>query len=141
MHEKLRRRSHSGAGQEYLRKPTQANIDHLLAMVEACDFLGMLESIDCMHWKLKNCPSTWKGAFAKGIYRVSIIILEAVASYDLWICHAFFGCPGTLNDLNILDRSSIFQELYEDRAPKCKYVAKGHKYNIVYYLSDSIYSR
>jgi len=64
-----------------------------------------------------------------------------VASYDLWIWHAFFGCPGTLNDINVLDRSPVFQEFYEGRAPKCEYVVNGHKYNIGYYLSDGIYPR
>jgi len=94
-----------------------------------------------MHWEWKNCPTAWKGTFAKGLYRVPTIILEAVASYDLWIWHAFFGCPGTLNDINVLDRSPVFQELYEGRAPKCKYVVNGRKYNIEYYLSDGIYPR
>jgi len=33
------------------------------------------------------------------------IILEAVASQELWIWHVFFGMPGSLNDINVLDRS------------------------------------
>jgi len=128
-------------GEEYLQKPTQADVDRLLAVAEARDFPGMLRSIDCMHWVWKNCPTASKGTFAKGLYRVPTIILEVVASYDLWIWHAFFGCRGTLNDMNVLHRSPVFQELYEDRAPKCEYVVNGRKYNIGYYLSDGIYPR
>ncbi|KAK3205529.1 hypothetical protein Dsin_019575 [Dipteronia sinensis] len=33
------------------------------------------------------------------------IIFKAVASYDLWIRHAFFGLPGSHNDINVLERS------------------------------------
>jgi hypothetical protein len=36
------------------------------------------------------------------------MILEAVATYDLWILHAFFGMPGTNNDVNVLHRSPVF---------------------------------
>jgi len=36
-------------GIEYLRKPTQADVDHLLQVAEARDFLDMLGGIDCMH--------------------------------------------------------------------------------------------
>ena len=96
-------------GEEYLRKPTQADVDRLLAVAEARDFPGMLGRIHCMHWEWKNCPTGWKGEFAKGNYKVPTLILEAVASYDLWIWHAFFGCPGTINDLQVLDRSPVFQ--------------------------------
>ena len=35
-------------GEEYLRKPTKADVDRLLHMVEARDFPNMLGSIDCM---------------------------------------------------------------------------------------------
>jgi len=128
-------------GDEYLRKPTQADADRLLQVVETRDFPGMLGSIDCMHWEWKNCPSTWKGMFAKGIYRVPTLILETVASYDLWIWHAFFGCSGSLNDLNVLQRSDVFQEVHEGWAPKCEYVVNGHEYNIGYFLSDGIYPK
>jgi hypothetical protein len=30
------------------------------------------------------------------------MILEVVASQDLWIRHSFFGLPGSLNDVNVL---------------------------------------
>ena len=67
-------------GKDYLRKPTQADVDHLLAVAEARDFPDMLGNIDNMHWKWRNCPTERKITFAKGIYRVPTIILEAVAS-------------------------------------------------------------
>jgi len=41
----------------------------------------------------------------------------------------------------VLDRSPVFQELYKGQSPKCKYVVNGRKYNIGYYLSDSIYPK
>ena len=34
---------------EYLRNPNQADVDRLLQVAEAHDFLGMLGCIDCMH--------------------------------------------------------------------------------------------
>jgi len=114
--------------EEYLRKPIQTDVDCLLAVADARDFPGMLGSMHCMHWEWKNCPKSWKGTISKGIYIVPTIILDAVASYELWIWHAVFGCPGILNDLNVLDRSPVFQELYEDWAPKCEYVVNGRKY-------------
>lgn len=42
---------------EYLRKPNNGDISRLLAHGERQGFPGMLDSIDCMHWKWKNCPS------------------------------------------------------------------------------------
>jgi len=90
---------------------------------------------------VEELSASWKASFQKKLYKVPTIILEASASYDLWIWHAFFGLPGNLNDINVLDRSSVFQELYEDRAPKCEHVVNGHEYKIGYYLSDVIYPK
>ncbi|KAK2445044.1 hypothetical protein QL285_016018 [Trifolium repens] len=67
------------------------------------------------------------------------VILEAVASHDLWIWHAFFGCPGTLNDINVLDRSPVFDDVEKGNAPKVNFFVNGHKYNMTYYLADGIY--
>ena len=40
---------------EYLRSPNNNDIARLLAIGESRGFPGMLGSIDCMHWKWKNC--------------------------------------------------------------------------------------
>ena len=69
---------------EYLRKPNNEDIARLLTHGEHRGFPGMLGSIDCMHWKWKNCPSAWKDQYC-GHIREPTIILEVVVSYDLWI--------------------------------------------------------
>ena len=126
--------------EEYLRKPNNEDIARLLAHGERRGFPGMLGSIDCMHWKWKNCPSAWKGQYC-GHIREPTIILEAVASYDLWIWHAFFGLPGSNNDINVLERSHVFNELAEGRAPTIHYSINGHDYTMGYYLADGIYPK
>uniref|UniRef100_A0A0D3E1J5 DDE Tnp4 domain-containing protein n=1 Tax=Brassica oleracea var. oleracea TaxID=109376 RepID=A0A0D3E1J5_BRAOL len=79
-------------GDEYLRRPTPADLQRLLDVGEYRGFPGMIGSIDCMHWEWKNCPTAWKGQYSRGSGKPTIV-LEAVASYDLWIWHAFFGPP------------------------------------------------
>ena len=68
--------------EEYLRKPNNEDIARLLAHGERRGFPGMLGSIDCMHWKWKNCSSAWKGQYCGHILEPTII-LDTVASYDL----------------------------------------------------------
>jgi hypothetical protein len=53
---------------EYLMSPTQDDIARLLVIGESRGFLGMLGSIDCMHWKWKNCPNAWKGMYSGHIH-------------------------------------------------------------------------
>jgi hypothetical protein len=81
----------------------------------------MLGSVDCMYWEWKNCPSACHGQYTGHVHEPTII-LEVVASKDLWIWHACFGLPGPLNDINVLHYSHLFAK-----------VAKG------YYLADGIY--
>jgi hypothetical protein len=42
----------------------------------------MLGSIDCMHWRWKNCPKAWHDFYC-GKSRDPTIMLEAIASHDL----------------------------------------------------------
>ena len=125
---------------EYLRSPNNDDIARLLAMGTNRGFPGMLGSIDCMHWKWKNYPTAWKGMYSGHVHEPTII-LEAVASYDLWIWHAFFGLPGSHNDINVLERSSVFALLSEGRAPPANFSVNENDYTMGYYLPDSIYPK
>ncbi|KAK2659762.1 hypothetical protein Ddye_006295 [Dipteronia dyeriana] len=46
---------------------------------------------------------------------------------------------GTNNDIDVLDRSPLFDDLINESAPPCDFVVQGHQYNMGYYLSDGIY--
>ncbi|XP_033136681.1 putative nuclease HARBI1 [Brassica rapa] len=127
-------------GDEYLRRPTPEDLERLLHIGEERGFPGMVGSIDCMHWQWKNCPTAWKGMYSRGTEKPTIV-LEAVASQDLWIWHAFFGAPGTMNDLNILDRSPVFDEIINGNAPEVNFYVNGTEYHLGYYLADGIYPK
>jgi len=82
-------------GHEYMRMPNEHDTTRLLAIGERRGFPYMLGSIDCMHWTWKNCPVAWQGMYV-GHKKDPTIILEAVASKDLWIWHGFFGCQARI---------------------------------------------
>ncbi|XP_071727924.1 uncharacterized protein [Rutidosis leptorrhynchoides] len=124
---------------EYLIKPNTHDVQRLITKYEQIHgFLGMLGSLDCMHWAWKNCPASWKGQYTRGDHDHSTIMLEAVASYKLWIWQAYFGPTGSNNDINVLNQSDLFKELLEDRAPPCNYTVNGKHFTKGYYLKDGI---
>ncbi|XP_039780505.1 putative nuclease HARBI1 [Panicum virgatum] len=125
-------------GQEYMRLPNEEDTARLLEIGASRGFPGMLGSIDCMHWSWKNCPTTWHGMY-RGHKKEPTIILEAVASKDLWIWHSFFGMPGSHNDINVLQRSPIFARLAEGEGPQVNFNINGKDYSMGYYLADGIY--
>ena len=125
---------------QYLRSPNVEDISRLLRMGEERGFPGMLGSLDCMHWEWKNCPTAYHGHYTGHVHKPTII-LEAVASYDLWIWHAFFGMPGSNNDINVLDASNLFADLRDGRTPPVNYTINGHNYTMAYFLADGIYPK
>ncbi|GMQ07001.1 hypothetical protein CsSME_00051378 [Camellia sinensis var. sinensis] len=125
-------------GSEYLRSLTPTDIARLLTIGEVRGFPGMLGSLHCMHWEWKICLKAWQGQYVDH-QKKPTIILEAIASYDLWIWHAFFGMFGSHNDLNVLDRSPLFFDLAQGKALPIHYTINGHSYNMSYYLADGIY--
>ncbi|XP_021764601.1 uncharacterized protein LOC110729190 [Chenopodium quinoa] len=48
---------------------------------------------------------------------------------------------GSRNDINVLDRSPLFNDVFEGCAPSINYVVNEHQYNMGYYLSDGIYPK
>ena len=113
-------------GAKHLRSPNAEDTAQILENNEARGFPGMLGSIDCMHWSWKNCPFAWQGMY-KGAKGHCSVVLEAVATEDLWIWHAFFGMPGTHNNINVLQCSNL--RLVEGHASPVNCEVNGHQYN------------
>ena len=91
-----------------------------------------------MHWHWEKCPVAWKGMYTRGDQGVPTVILEAVASHDRWIWHAFFGVAGSNNDINILNQSPLFIQQLRGEG-QVQYHVNGRQYNNGYYLADGIY--
>jgi hypothetical protein len=91
-----------------------------------------------MHWEWSHYPSALK-AFFTGRGRHPSMILEAAALHDLWIWHAYFGLPGSCNDINVLQRSLIFSPYERGESPPVQFTVNERTYDMGYYLADGIY--
>ena len=124
-------------GETYLRAPTLTDTLQLLQQNAKRGFPGCLGSIDCWHWEWKNCPNGsaahYKGKKGKGC------VAEMCCGPDLWIWHLFCGNPGSLNDLNILHRSPLLRQIYNQTMPKVDFEVNGTMYCHPYWLADGIY--
>lgn len=125
---------------EYLRRPNEEDMKRLLAHAESVNFPGMIGSIDCMHWEWKNCPKALHGQY-QGRSGKPTLILEAVADHELWFWHAFFGLPGAMNDINVLQRSHVMQNVLEGDVPDVEVEINGKPHHTPYYLADGIYPK
>nr|GEV73772.1 hypothetical protein [Tanacetum cinerariifolium] len=76
------------------------------------------------------------GQYGREDKKYPTIMLEAVASQDLWIWHAFFGVADANNDINVLDNSPLFDNLLNDTAPILPYVVNCVGYKKGYFLVD-----
>ncbi|XP_038708565.1 putative nuclease HARBI1 [Tripterygium wilfordii] len=124
--------------EQYLRSPNERDLIRLIDENKSRGFPGMIGSLDCMHWEWKNCPTAWHGQYV-GHYGRPTMVLEAVASQDLWIWHSFFGMPGSYNDISVLDHSPLFDRFIQCQTPNIPYEVNGRMYHIPYYLTDCIY--
>ncbi|GJR66785.1 ALP1-like protein [Tanacetum coccineum] len=94
----------------------------------------------CTDWEWFGCPYAFKAQYVRRDHGSNpFILLEVVASQDLWIWHAFFGVAGSNNDINVLYQSPIFNDLKTGRAHEIPFVANGVTYPSGYYLVDGIY--
>ncbi|CAM0942820.1 unnamed protein product [Alopecurus aequalis] len=122
----------------YFQPPPMHHHDQGNQRMEDLHFVGTSPH-DCMHWRWEKCPIQWRGQFTSGYKGAPTLILEAVASHDLWIWHAFFGTAGSNNDINVLNQSTLFVEQLKGKAPQVNYTVNEKEYQIGYYLVDGIY--
>ncbi|XP_071688859.1 uncharacterized protein [Rutidosis leptorrhynchoides] len=88
---------------------------------------------------MEKLPKCVERAIHKRDQNGPTVMLEAVASHDIWIWHAFFGMAGSNNDINVLNNSPLFDSLKSGSAPPASFYVNGHHYTKGYYLADGIY--
>ncbi|GKD24037.1 ALP1-like protein [Tanacetum coccineum] len=82
-------------------------------------------------WPWENCPVAYKAQFSKGDHEPDpFILLEVIASNDLWIWHAIFGVSGMNNDVNVLRQSPNFNDLKSGKAPDVPFMATNVPYKM-----------
>ncbi|XP_076919819.1 uncharacterized protein LOC143580761 [Bidens hawaiensis] len=99
----------------------------------------MLGGFDCTHWDWEACPVAWQGQYHRGDHYGPTIILKAVASFDLWIWHVFFGMPGVNNDIVVIIASRLFDRLVNGVGPNTSFSTNGVKNEYGYYLVNGNY--
>nr|XP_043611708.1 uncharacterized protein LOC122583356 [Erigeron canadensis] len=97
-------------GSTFLRRPTSSDVQRLYdAHEQLHGFPGMIGSIDCMHWAWEMCPTAWRGTHTRGDIGQPSMILQVVASTDLWIWNAYFGQQVSNKDINVFESSHILE--------------------------------
>ncbi|XP_068314975.1 uncharacterized protein [Pyrus communis] len=113
---------------EYLRKPTDMDLQRLLKKGEMRGFPGMIGSINCMHWIGKTVQVHGKLLMGTeneqkvSFWRRPHLLIHGFGTH-------FFGVPGAQNDLNVLAQSPVFNDVLQGRAPNVTYWVNGHKYD------------
>ena len=128
---------------KYLRKMTKSDAQRVEALHrEQHGIAGMLGSLDVWQIPWGNCPSAQKGQHT-GKAGYPTLGLEAAADYNLWIWHWNFGSPGSLNDINIWERSSMLEDITHGRMSEIDFDFKinGETFSMLYYLVDLIYPK
>ncbi|GKD96510.1 ALP1-like protein isoform X1, partial [Tanacetum coccineum] len=111
---------------EYLRKPTVTDTEKLYWHHEEKNgFPGMLGSLDCMDWEWFGYPYGFRGQYLRHDHSSNpFILLEAVASHDLWIWHAFFKISFVPNGVTYPWGYYLVDEIYRELVTLVKTIPK-----------------
>ncbi|GKD21055.1 ALP1-like protein [Tanacetum coccineum] len=130
----------------YGTAPPDAFDEYLQMSAHTADMSMFMVFRECLKAMIIVCTGNRKiiqnhgrGNTAGVIKKYPTIMHEVVASHDLWIWHAFFGVAGANNVINILDNSSLFDDILDDIAPVALFVVNGVGFEKGYYLADGIY--
>ena len=127
---------------DYMRQMTREDARKASELHETIHGVpGMIGSLDCMHVYWRSCPTAWQGQYQGGKGKPTII-LEAYADHYLWIWHATFSSPGSLNDINVWDQSPLLRSFLDGTFAKqvdFEFTINGQGFHRVWLLVDGIY--
>jgi hypothetical protein len=126
----------------YLRKMTRLDARRISSLHECRHGVaGHIGSIDCMHVGWRVCPVAWQGQY-QGSKGKPTLVLEAVADYQLWIWHASFGFAGSMNDINVWDRSPLLKSWIDGSFANdvdFEFEIDGKVFHQLWLMADGIY--
>ena len=128
-------------GPQHLNRcPTRAERDAISIKMSKKGFPGCIASWDCKHFTWENCPLRWAGSH-DGHGNGKTLILEAIADHRKCTWMANFGDAGSMNDINVLDKSSIVGAMMsgELSLKTEQYTINGNPRDWNYFLVDGIY--
>ena len=132
--------------QECLRAPSSKDLESILKLHKKKhrNIDGIIGSLDCMHTHWDKCPVAWQGAFKNGSKKKPSIVLEAVSDYHMWFWHASYGYAGTLNDINIMNLSPLYEmfvngDMEKLEADLVPFSIGEESFEQLYVLVDGIY--
>ena len=124
------------------RTPTSEEKKRILNKNAKRGFPGCFASWDCKHFVWDKCPVALQGQH-KGHHDGGKCtkILESIADDSCYMWFVNFGDPGSLNDINVLDKSSIVGALISGQLnlKTEKYAINGNERDWMYFLADGIY--
>ena len=131
-------------GDRYLNRcPTMREKQDVLELMKRRGFPGAFASWDCKHFVWKNCPVAWNGTHYHHKDKKKSLILEAISDPFGYIWYYHFGEPGSLNDLNILDKSTmvgaILNQTFDTQVEP--YRIDNQQRDWLYFLVDGIYPK
>jgi hypothetical protein len=129
-------------GPVYLNQcPTDDQKERACNFMDLSGFRGAFGSWDCKHFIWKRCPIRLAGLHKGAKSKSKTLILEAICDRECYMWYVFFGEPGSLNDINILDKSSIVGSIingnFNTKIPIYKLGETIRDW--MYFLADGIY--
>ena len=128
--------------QDYFRSMNRADAKKCSDLhLERHGVEGMIGSLDCMHVFWKNCPIAWQGSHVGKDGKPSLV-LEACCDANLYFWHACFGWAGSMNDINIWDRSPLLKRFLDGSwSTDIDFVfsVDGTEFTSLWFLVDGIY--
>jgi len=122
----------------YLRPPSIDGLKAILRRNTACGVPGCIGSIDCTHWTCSACPKGLAGHY-QGRGGKRNVVIETVCDAEAYIWHFLIGSPGSHNNMNVLNASSLFLDVKEGLWPTCgfTFMVNNRTRRLLSYLSDS----
>ncbi|GJY51040.1 hypothetical protein Tco_0441887 [Tanacetum coccineum] len=130
-------------GEEYLRRPTQTDVEKLYAFHEnKHGFPGMIGSIDCTKWPWAQCPQAYRAQFSRGdsgkALEVSFVANDVTYKYGDIICYCgIYPAMGCAYEVYFASWSNDVKRIRLSKGKKQKKKDVDREFGVLKKMGDS----